>query len=162
MQEAALVLGTIGFVLASAIALTKRFVERSEPGDDLTEAVNSLLPQSQCCQCGYPGCRPYAEALIHGEASNLCVPGGVEVAVAIADLLGSEPNTQGLADVEQTVVHISEEDCVGCGRCVEVCPVDAIVGAPNFVHTVLKEHCTGCELCLPPCPVDCIEIELVA
>ncbi|HMB73256.1 MAG TPA: RnfABCDGE type electron transport complex subunit B [Gammaproteobacteria bacterium] len=151
-------------LLASALASVLIFVhERLSRADgSLADRIETLLPRIQCGQCGYPGCRPYAEALAHGTAPpNLCPPGGTATAHALADLLGLEARPvapdQGTATIAQ-VARIDEAACIGCNLCVRACPVDAIVGVPQMMHTVLGDHCTGCELCLPPCPVDCIDI----
>ncbi len=130
-------------------------------GNPLAEQINQILPQTQCGQCGYPGCKPYAEAIAKGEAPiNQCPPGGEEGIKKLADLLGVEPlplnDEHGQTKDEDMVVKIIEEDCIGCTKCIQVCPVDAIIGAPKHMHTVIAENCTGCDLCIPVCPVDCI------
>jgi electron transport complex protein RnfB len=129
--------------------------------DRLVERIDALLPQTQCAQCRYPGCRPYAEAIARGEAEiDRCPPGGDATVRALAELLDREPRrldpAYARAGAEAVVAWIDEERCIGCARCLPACPVDAIVGAPRYVHTVLAGDCTGCELCLAPCPVDCI------
>ena len=124
------------------------------------QAIDELLPQTQCTRCGYAGCRPYADAIANGEAAiNQCPPGGTETIVALAALTGRaiEPlNHDNGAEAAPTVAFIDEERCIGCTKCLPPCPVDAIVGAPRLMHTVVAELCTGCELCVAPCPVDCI------
>ena len=123
---------------------------------DLVEQVNDLLPQTQCAQCGYPGCRPYAAAVVEGSATiNLCPPGGDDTIRRLARLLGKEAIP--LAEsVVPAVAVIDEAACIGCYHCRNACPVDAIVGAHQFMHTIIESECTGCELCVAPCPVDCI------
>jgi Na+-translocating ferredoxin:NAD+ oxidoreductase subunit B len=153
------VLAAVGGVVSGLLAWAdRRLPVNAAP---LVDAIDDLLPQTQCAQCGYPGCRPYAEAVADGEAINLCPPGGEETHHALARLLGRDPGPPP-ADPPRQLARIDETACIGCFRCVEACPVDAIVGAPQLMHTVLEERCTGCELCLPPCPVDCIELEPVA
>ena len=132
--------------------------------DDLTELVNKvdrILPQTQCTQCGFSGCRPYAEAIAAGEADfNQCPPGGADGIVQLAALLGRSPKALNPAnglEKPRTLARIVEARCIGCTLCIQACPVDAIIGAPGFMHTVIADLCTGCDLCLPPCPVDCIE-----
>jgi electron transport complex protein RnfB len=124
--------------------------------------IDALLPQTQCTRCGYPGCSPYAAAIARGEADiNQCAPGGAATIQALAALLGREVkplNPANGVESPPTVAWIDETRCIGCARCLPPCPVDAIVGAPKFLHTVLADRCTGCELCLAPCPVDCIEM----
>ena len=126
------------------------------------EAIQKVLPQTQCGQCGFAGCRPYAEALARGEAAaDQCPPGGDAGARALARLLGQPPRpvdpSHGVHKAPQ-VAWVREADCIGCTKCIQACPVDAIVGASKLMHTVIADLCTGCELCLPPCPVDCIEL----
>lgn len=126
------------------------------------EDINALLPQTQCGQCDYAGCRPYADAIAAGLADiNQCPPGGEAGIRALAMLLGTDPkplNTQHGEHKPDSVVIIREAECIGCTKCIQACPVDAIVGASKLMHTVLADHCTGCNLCIPPCPVDCIDI----
>ncbi len=130
--------------------------------DDLANRIDRLLPQTQCTQCGYAGCRPYAEAIAEGRAGiNQCPPGGEEGIARLARLLGRDAVPLSAANgpwrPPQAAV-IDEESCIGCTRCIQACPVDAIVGASKLMHTVIASWCTGCELCIPPCPVDCIAL----
>jgi electron transport complex protein RnfB len=124
------------------------------------DQINALLPQTQCGQCGFKGCRPYAQAIASGTADiNQCPPGGDEGIIELAHLLGVSPkplNTRFGHHKAKSVAFIVEEDCIGCAKCLAVCPVDAILGAAKFMHTVITSECTGCELCITPCPVDCI------
>jgi Na+-translocating ferredoxin:NAD+ oxidoreductase subunit B len=126
------------------------------------QAIDELLPQTQCTRCGYAGCRPYADAIANGEADiNQCPPGGTETILALAALTGrpvAPLNHDNGIEAAPTVAFIDEERCIGCTRCLPPCPVDAIVGAPRLMHTVLTGLCTGCELCIAPCPVDCIRM----
>lgn len=130
---------------------------------ETAEGIDALLPQTQCRKCGYAGCRPYAEAIVRGEADvNQCPPGGDEVARDLAALLGvsfKPLDTAFGVHRPPAVAVIDETACIGCRLCIQACPVDAIVGAAKLMHTVIAEACTGCELCLPPCPVDCIRME---
>jgi electron transport complex protein RnfB len=135
-------------------------------GDPIVDQIDALLPQTQCGQCTYPGCRPYAEAIAKGEADiNQCPPGGEAVIIALADLLDVEPKPLNAAHGEEketkTVVYIDEDICIGCTLCIQACPVDAILGAAKHMHTVIESECTGCDLCIPPCPVDCIHVKPV-
>jgi electron transport complex protein RnfB len=134
--------------------------------DAIVDRIDALLPQTQCGQCRYPGCRPYAAAIASGEADiDRCPPGGEPTVQALAALLDRAPRPVDPAygvSKGALVAWIDEDRCIGCARCLPACPVDAIVGAPRYLHTVLSEHCTGCELCLAPCPVDCIELRPVA
>jgi len=146
--------------LALLAGLVLSLAHRRLPADanELVEQVNDLLPQTQCAQCGYPGCRPYAAAVVNGEAAiNLCPPGGDATVERLARLLGRDMLPVA-AQARPAVAFIDESRCIGCLHCRNACPVDAIVGAPNFMHTVIASECTGCELCVAPCPVDCIEM----
>ena len=134
-------------------------------GDPVADRIDALLPQTQCGQCDYPGCRPYAEALAKGGAPiNRCAPGGEATMLALADLLEVDPNPlDPERDKSQTIVAVIDEDlCIGCTQCIQACPVDAILGTSKRMHTVIASECTGCELCLPPCPVDCIDLTPLA
>ena len=131
-------------------------------GNPLVEKIEGILPQTQCGQCGYPGCKPYAEAIAKGEADiNLCPPGGMEGVQKLADLLGREVKPLDAEEKPKQVAVIDENTCIGCTLCIQACPVDAIVGAAKQMHTIVAPLCTGCELCLPPCPVECIRMEPV-
>jgi electron transport complex protein RnfB len=149
-----------GIALAAGLLLS--FASRQLPGDpdEVVAKINELLPQTQCAQCGYPGCRPYAEAIVAGEAAiNLCPPGGDETVLRLAELLGTDPLPLAAANTHTAgVAMIDEALCIGCTHCRNACPVDAITGAHQFMHTVIRSECTGCELCLAPCPVDCISM----
>jgi Na+-translocating ferredoxin:NAD+ oxidoreductase subunit B len=124
------------------------------------DQINAILPQTQCRQCGYKGCKPYAEAIALGQADiNQCPPGGDEGILDLATLLGLNPkplNPSCGVHKPKQVAFIVEEDCIGCVKCIAACPVDAILGAAKLMHTVIAVECTGCELCVAPCPVDCI------
>lgn len=132
---------------------------------DLVERLDRLLPQTQCGQCGYAGCRPYAVAMAAGEADiDRCPPGGDAGASALAQALGVEPRPfdRSLGEHKPAqVALVIEDDCIGCTKCIQACPVDAIVGGAKYMHTVIEPLCTGCELCVPACPVDCITLEAV-
>ena len=127
------------------------------------ERIDALLPQTQCTRCGYPACRAYAEAIAAGEADlNQCPPGGKAGIVALAALLGRAPkplNPANGVEKPREVAVIDEAACIGCTKCIQACPVDAIVGASKWMHTILVDECTGCDLCIPPCPVDCIAMQ---
>ncbi|MFK8042047.1 electron transport complex subunit RsxB [Congregibacter sp.] len=149
----------LGLVFGSVLGFASiRF--RAE-GNPIADQINAILPQTQCGQCGYPGCRPYAEAIVAGEGINKCPPGGEAGIQALADLLDVEAtplDAEHGAEAETTVAFIIEEDCIGCTKCIQACPVDAILGAAKQMHTVIASECTGCDLCVDPCPVDCIEM----
>lgn len=127
---------------------------------ELARQIDQLLPQTQCRRCGYRGCRPYAEAIASGEADiDRCPPGGDATILELARLLQREPKPLDTTRGEHTPplrAVIDEEACIGCTKCIQACPVDAIIGAAKQMHTVIADECTGCELCVPPCPVDCI------
>ena len=122
------------------------------------DAIDALLPQTQCGKCGHPGCRPYAEGIVQGEAINKCPPGGQATVQALAQLLDVVELPLEQEAVPAQIAFIREAECIGCTKCIQACPVDAIVGAAKLMHTVITDECTGCELCVVPCPVDCIDI----
>lgn len=131
-------------------------------GDPIVDQIDKILPQTQCGQCSFAGCRPYAEAIAAGEVDiNRCPPGGESTIEELADLLGVEPKpldeSCGVEKPKMLAV-IDEDRCIGCTLCIQACPVDAILGAAKHMHTVIADECTGCELCLEPCPVDCIDM----
>ncbi|KPA54116.1 electron transporter RnfB [Photobacterium leiognathi subsp. mandapamensis] len=128
--------------------------------DPIVEQIDAILPQTQCGQCGYPGCRPYAEAIANGDVINKCPPGGQVTIEKLADLMGVDV-PDSAPDAEKSVkkvAFIHEDMCIGCTKCIQACPVDAIVGGTKSMHTVIKDECTGCDLCVSPCPTDCIEM----
>ena len=131
-------------------------------GNPVVDQIDALLPQTQCGQCGHPGCRPYAEAIANGEAINHCPPGGEDTIHALADLLGVDfvplDAEHGTESERPKVAYIREDECIGCTKCIQACPVDAILGAAKKMHTVIVDECTGCDLCVEPCPVDCIDM----
>ncbi len=145
------------------LLLQHRFAVNADP---LVDAVDALLPQTQCAQCEYPGCRPYAEAIVHRQAPlNLCPPGGAQVHAQLLQLVGTDPARGGVPELPApqaapaALAVIEEADCIGCTLCLPPCPVDAIIGAQGVMHTVLEAECTGCGLCIPACPVDCISLQ---
>lgn len=131
-------------------------------GDPIVDQIDNLLPQTQCGQCGYPGCRPYAQAIAGGDAINKCPPGGQTTINALADLLAVPAPTldeeHGEESEVKKVAFIREDECIGCTKCIQACPMDAILGAAKQMHTVIADECTGCDLCVEPCPVDCIDM----
>ena len=151
---------------ASGLLLGFAAVRFKVEGDPIVEQIDAVLPQTQCGQCGYAGCRPYAEAIAAGEAEiNLCPPGGENGVVALAELLGRDPtllNAAAVVEKPKMIAVIDEQNCIGCTLCIQACPVDAIVGAAKHMHTVIARECTGCELCIAPCPVDCIHMTPIA
>jgi electron transport complex protein RnfB len=125
------------------------------------DQINNILPQTQCTKCGYQGCRPYAEAIAGGEAINRCPPGGPQTIARLSELTGRpigvlDPSVGQHSPLKLAVIR--EDECIGCTKCIQACPVDAIVGAAKRMHTVIANECTGCDLCVEPCPVDCIDM----
>jgi electron transport complex protein RnfB len=149
-------------VIALIAGLALSYASRTLPSDtgELVEQIDELLPQTQCAQCGYRGCRPYAEAIVEGDAEiNLCPPGGNDTIRHLATLLGKEALPLSDQPVPVRAVAVIDETlCIGCMHCRSACPVDAIVGAHLLMHTIIEAECTGCELCVAPCPVDCISM----
>ena len=160
MLEAILAIGLLTLLLGALLGYAARRFKVE--GDPIADQIEALLPQTQCGQCNYPGCRPYAEAIASGEAEiNQCPPGGEAGVRALAELLGRDPtplNADNGEEAPATVALIDESRCIGCTKCIQACPVDAIIGAPKQMHTVIADLCTGCDLCVPPCPVDCIDM----
>ncbi|MDP4537738.1 electron transport complex subunit RsxB [Alkalimonas collagenimarina] len=155
---ALLALGALALIFGAILGYASiRFRVESDP---LVEQIDDILPQTQCGQCGYPGCRPYAEAIANGDAINKCPPGGDTAIRKLADLMGVEakPLDAAQQESEKKVAYIREDECIGCTKCIQACPVDAIVGATRQMHTVIVDECTGCDLCVDPCPVDCIDM----
>ena len=127
----------------------------------LTEQINTLLPQTQCTRCGFDGCKPYAEAIASGTPHNQCPPGGQKTIDALATLLQRPTltlNPENGQEAIKMMAVIDEDLCIGCTKCIQACPVDAIAGANKLMHTVITDECTGCELCVEPCPMDCIDM----
>ncbi len=129
--------------------------------DEQIAQLDLLLPQTQCGQCGHLGCRPYAEAILNGAATNLCPPGGEITARRLARLVGDFPtalNPAHMAPLSFSVARIREDECIGCTKCIQACPTDAILGAAKRMHSIIEAECNGCDLCVEPCPVDCIDL----
>ena len=151
--------GLAGGIGAMLIYARTRYAKTDE--NPVIIAINNCLPQTQCAQCGHPGCLPYAEAIAGGAPINRCPPGGDDTIKALADLLGREvkPLDPEFGETQpKRIAVIREAECIGCTLCIAACPVDAIIGAQQVMHSVIPDQCTGCDLCLPPCPVDCIDM----
>lgn len=161
MLTALLLMVGLGLILGAALGYSS--LKFKVEGDPLVTRIDAILPQTQCGQCGYPGCKPYATAIANGEADiNQCPPGGDAGVRALADLLGREYkplNAEHGLPKPKSVAVIDENTCIGCTLCIQACPVDAILGAAKHMHTIIASECTGCELCLAPCPVDCISMQ---
>lgn len=161
MLTALLLMVGLGLILGAALGYSS--LKFKVEGDPLVARIDAILPQTQCGQCGYPGCKPYATAIANGEADiNQCPPGGDAGVRALADLLGREYkplNAEHGLPKPKSVAVIDENTCIGCTLCIQACPVDAILGAAKHMHTIIASECTGCELCLAPCPVDCISMQ---
>jgi len=157
-----ILLVTIFSVIIALLLIKQQSSSITTDKNEIVEMIDSLLPQTQCTKCGYPGCRPYAEAIVENEADiNQCPPGGSSTIRTLARLLGRQNKSLDPAygiEGPDKVAFIDEEVCIGCVLCIHACPVDAIIGAPKLMHTIIKQECTGCELCVAPCPVDCISM----
>lgn len=157
----AALLALVSLALVFGAVLGFASVQFATEGDPISEQINGILPQTQCGQCGYPGCRPYSEAIAEGEAINKCPPGGETVIQQLADLLDVEAlplDAEHGEEKPKMYAYIREDECIGCTKCIQACPVDAILGAAKHMHTVIIGECTGCDLCVEPCPVDCIDM----
>ncbi|MAT91657.1 MAG: electron transport complex subunit RsxB [Halioglobus sp.] len=158
----AALLALVGMAAVFGAVLGFAAIRFRTEGNPIVDQINDILPQTQCGQCGYPGCKPYAEAIANGEAINKCPPGGEAGIQALADLLDQEfvplDEEHGEEDPRPAMAFIREDECIGCTKCIQACPVDAILGAAKQMHTVIASECTGCDLCVEPCPVDCIDM----
>ena len=159
--EAILIMLVLALILGGVLGFAA--IKYKVDEDPLVDKIDEILPQTQCGQCGYPGCKPYATALAAGEAeTNLCIPGGDEGARKLADLLGKDfvpMDAEAVTEAPKGCAVIDENTCIGCTLCLQACPVDAIVGSAKHMHTVLSKECTGCGLCVAPCPVNCISMQ---
>lgn len=157
---AVLALGVLALLFGALLGFAS--VRFKLEGDPIVEQLDNLLPQTQCGQCGYPGCRPYAEQIAQGDEINKCPPGGQATVDAIAQLMGVDAPDLDAGDADNAdvkrVAYIREDECIGCTKCIQACPMDAILGAAKQMHTVIVDECTGCDLCVEPCPVDCIDM----
>ncbi|CCQ72921.1 electron transport complex subunit RsxB [Magnetospira sp. QH-2] len=161
MIEAIASLTVLGIVLGTLLGLAARYLKTE--GNPLAEEIEEMMPGTQCGQCGFPGCAPAAEALAVGEAEvTLCPPGGRALASDLADKLGVDINLSDMAEKELTIAYVNEDECIGCARCFQVCHVDALVGAPKQMYTVISAICDGCDKCAEVCPTDCIDMNPVA
>jgi len=151
-------LGAIGTASTLMLRIAETKSRELTEKIDIITLIDDLLPQTQCGECGHMGCKPYAAAIAQGEAINRCPPGGDATIAALANLLDKPiAPLDGIAKPDR-VAFIREAECIGCTKCIQACPVDAIVGAAKLMHTVIADECTGCDLCLEPCPVDCIDM----
>ena len=157
MVEAILSLTALGVSLGVILGLAARYFKVE--GNPLIDEVEALLPGIQCAQCGHPGCRPYAEAIVNeGKEVTLCPPGGTSTAALLAEKMGVELDLSAMEEKEKTIAFVDESICIGCTRCYQVCPTDSLLGAPQQVHTVIPEVCTSCEDCIPMCPTGALQM----
>jgi electron transport complex protein RnfB len=160
MITAVTIISTMALIFGLVLAYAS--IRFKVEGDPIVDQIDTLLPQSQCGKCNYPGCRPYAEAIASGEAEiNCCPPGGETTMLALAELLDRDPvplDADIAEEKSKLIAVVDEYNCIGCTLCIQACPVDAILGTGKHMHTIIAKECTGCELCLPPCPVDCIDM----
>lgn len=164
VAEAVLALVGLGILFGAILGYAA--VAFKVEADPIVDQIDAILPQTQCGQCGHPGCRPYAESIANnGEAINKCPPGGQATINNLAKLLDVEApaldDEHGEESELPKVAYIREDECIGCTKCIQACPVDAILGAAQVMHTVITSECTGCDLCVEPCPVDCIDMVTV-
>ena len=155
--SAIIILTLLGLALGLSLGVAAKYLKVES--DPLVERVEALMPGSQCGQCGFPGCRPAAEAVVLGAAPvTLCPPGGSALVEQLAKLLGVDVDLSQTQDVEPMVARVSEDTCTGCTRCFKVCPTDAIVGAPKQIHAVIADSCIGCAKCVAVCPTECLQM----
>jgi electron transport complex protein RnfB len=153
----------IGLAVTFGLLLGFAAIRYKVEDNPVVELIDKELPQTQCGQCNYPGCKPYAEAVASGEAEvNQCIPGGTDVMIKIAEITHRDQLPMDATNDDKPkgkiIALIDEEACIGCLHCIKACPVDAIVGSIKQMHTVISKECTGCDLCAPACPVDCIDM----
>lgn len=154
---AIVILTTLGLILGLSLAVAGKYLKVD--ADPLVEKIEELMPGSQCGQCGFPGCRPAAEALVSGNAAiTLCPPGGTALVEQLAKLLNVAVDLSDAEDVIPMVARVSEDTCTGCTRCFKVCPTDAIVGAPKQIHAVVADACIACKKCVAVCPTECLQM----
>ncbi len=158
--SAIIILTLLGLALGLSLGIAAKYLKVES--DPLVERVEALMPGSQCGQCGFPGCRPAAEAVVSGVAPvTLCPPGGSSLVEQLAKLLGVDVDLSQTEDAEPMVARVSEDTCTGCTRCFKVCPTDAIVGAPKQIHAVVADACIGCTKCVAVCPTECLQMHLI-
>lgn len=157
MLEAVLSLTAVGIALGAILGFAARYLKVE--GNPLTDEIEAVLPGIQCAQCGYPGCRPYAEAIVNDSVEvTLCPPGGKSAAANVAEIMGVELDLSEMEVKEKALAFVDESLCIGCTRCYQVCPTDSLLGAPQQVHTVIPEACTSCEDCIDLCPTGALSM----
>lgn len=157
---AVLSLGALGLGLGFLLGAASRYFKVED--NPLIDEIERMMPGSQCGQCAYPGCRPAAEALVAGEAPpTLCPPGGKALAEQLANKLSIELDLSGIQDQVPLVARVDEDDCIGCARCIKLCPTDALVGAPKMIHAVVADACIACAKCVEVCPTECLRMHPV-
>jgi electron transport complex protein RnfB len=152
-----LILLTLGISLGAMLGIAGHLFKVE--GNPVLEEIASMMPGSQCGQCGYPGCGPAAEAIVNGHAPvTICPPGGKALAEALGAKLGKSVNLSNVEDQGPVIAYVHENLCIGCTKCFKRCPTDAIVGGPKQIHAVFADACTGCKKCFEVCPTECIEM----